>query len=178
MSAGFAFSPRDMVTSSAAGVTTSAPDAGHAVAQARTYMGFTPFALFLVLLAILAVAWGAWTTREILELRDRKIVSVSLTAIMKQFVAAEAQRPQSQDSARTRTLAFLQGVDTSIQALAAEGHIVLLSEAVAGQSVPDATPAVMAIVASRMSKVPASGDPGLSVPEGSSAPEAVGGAGQ
>ena len=110
----------------------------------------TPFGVIVMLLLILASAWSAWATREILEMRDRKIVSVSLTMMMREFVAGEARRPQSQASAQGRTIAFLQNVDASIEALVAQGNVVLISEAVAGRSVPDATPAVMALVSARM----------------------------
>lgn len=140
-----------------------------------TVMGFSLSALILLLLLLMPLAWGTWATREILELRERKIVSVSLTAMMKAFVTAEARRPQSPDSARTRTLAFLQSVETSIDFLASEGHVVLLSEAVAGNSVPDYTPEVMAIVASRMQRLPATDEtPDSEAREGSGAGEGSG----
>lgn len=93
-------------------------------------------------LLLLSIAWGAWSAKAILDLQKREIVSVSLTTILRDFVMSESNRSQTPEMATARTRIFLSGVDEIMKGLKEDGKIVLLSEAVAGNTVPDVTAAI------------------------------------
>ncbi len=123
--------------------------------SASRLLGFTPRDLAIVAAFLVLVVWAFWATRELLELRDRRIVSVSLSTIIKNFVAAEARNGSSPDQAAARTKAYLAATDAAMQSLSRSGATVLVSEAVVGNSVPDMTGAVAAAVQQAMTKQPA-----------------------
>ena len=94
------------------------------------------------LIAVLAIAvagWMIWATRTLIVLRERRIVSVSLSSLVRDFVAAEARAPQAGEASAARTRAYLAAVDHAVSALGRDGTVVLVSEATLGRSVPDAT---------------------------------------
>lgn len=108
-----------------------------------------------ILIAVLAIAvagWIVWATRTLITLRERRIVSVSLSSLVQDFVAAEARAPQAGEAAAARTRAYLAAVDRTVSALGRDGTIVLVSEATLGRSVPDATGTVRREIA-RMNEV-------------------------
>jgi hypothetical protein len=115
-------------------------------------LGFTPRDLAVIAAFLLLTVWAFWATRELLELRDRRIVSVSLSTIIKNFVAAEARNGSSPEQAAARTKAYLAATDAAMQSLSRGGATVLVSEAVVGNSVPDMTGAVADAVRQAMAK--------------------------
>ena len=123
--------------------------------RASRLLGFTPRDLAIVAAFLVLVVWAFWATRELLELRDRRIVSVSLSTIIKNFVAAEARNGSSPEQAAARTKAYLAATDAAMQSLSRSGATVLVSEAVVGNSVPDMTGAVADAVRQAMAKEPA-----------------------
>ena len=123
--------------------------------SASRLLGFTPRDLAIVAAFLVLVVWAFWATRELLELRDRRIVSVSLSTIIKNFVAAEARNGSSPEQAAARTKAYLVATDAAMQSLSSSGATVLVSEAVVGNSVPDMTGAVADAVRQAMAKQPA-----------------------
>lgn len=123
--------------------------------SASRLLGFAPRDLAIVAAFLVLVVWAFWATRELLELRDRRIVSVSLSTIIKNFVAAEARNGSSPDQAAARTKAYLAATDAAMQSLSRSGATVLVSEAVVGNSVPDMTGAVAAAVRQAMATQPA-----------------------
>jgi hypothetical protein len=123
--------------------------------SASRLLGFTPRDLAIVAAFLVLIVWAFWATRELLELRDRRIVSVSLSTIIKNFVAAEARNGSSPEQAAARTKAYLAATDAAMQSLSRSGATVLVSEAVVGNSVPDMTGAVADAVRQAMVKQPA-----------------------
>jgi Type-F conjugative transfer system protein (TrbI_Ftype) len=123
--------------------------------SASRLLGFTPRDLAIVAAFLVLVVWAFWATRELLELRDRRIVSVSLSTIIKNFVASEARNGSSPEQAAARTRAYLVATDAAMQSLSRSGATVLVSEAVVGNSVPDMTGAVADAVRQAMAKQPA-----------------------
>lgn len=114
------------------------------------FAGFTLKEL-LAILAFAAVAlWAAWATRELLALKERRTVSVSLTTMVQSFVAAEARRGADQGKAAARTKAYLGAIDAAMRAISSDGTTILVSEAVLGNSVPDVTATVMKAVNARV----------------------------
>lgn len=112
----------------------------------RLVAGFPlPVLAMLVVLGALLL-WSAWATRELLELRQRRVVSVSLSTLVADFVSAESRRGATPEVARAKTQLYLTAVSAAMNKLAADGTTVLVSEAVVGNSVPNYTPVVAAAV--------------------------------
>lgn len=121
-------------------------------ANPRTFAGFLVRDLVLFAAGIVIILWAVWATTLLLELRQRRIVSVSLTSIIKEFVAAESRNGSSPEVAAARTKAYLTATDAAMQSLSQSGATVLVSEAVVGNSVPDMTAAVSAAVKAHMAQ--------------------------
>lgn len=117
------------------------------LAGRRAIAGWSPRVLLAALLVLALGCWIGWATRTLLTLRDRRIVSVSLQALVQDFVASEARTPGSGDVSAARTRAYLASVDRAVSALGRDGTVVLVSEATLGRSVPDATGAVRRAIA-------------------------------
>lgn len=91
---------------------------------------------------LLMLGWNAWLTRELFELQDRRIVSVSLASLVRDYVGSEARRGATREQAVVKTQLYLAAVSAAMAKLSADGTTVLVGEAVLGNSVPDMTPAV------------------------------------
>jgi hypothetical protein len=122
----------------------------------RSFAGLSMRELLVVAGFLVMLLWAAWATRELLELRERRIVSVSLSTIIKDFVVAESRNGSAPEVAAARTKAYLAATDAAMQSLSRSGATVLVSEAVVGNSVPDMTTAVAKAVRQAMAKQPAS----------------------
>jgi hypothetical protein len=83
--------------------------------------------------------WGVWATHTIIELQRRQIVSVSLTSLVGDFIAAESRRASSPEQAAVRTRAYLADLDRAVAGLERDGAVVLVRESVLGRGVPDRT---------------------------------------
>jgi hypothetical protein len=121
----------------------------------RRIAGFTPRDLSVLVAFLLLTIWAIWATREVLELKERRIVSVSLSRIITDFVAAESRNGASPETATARTRAYLAATDEAMRSLSKGGATVLVSEAVVGNSVPDMTAAVAAAINARLAQTPA-----------------------
>ena len=106
----------------------------------------------LVLAGCIAAAllWGTWTTRALLELGKRQVVTVQLSRIMGDFVEAEARAGHPAEESRARIEAYLKALDAAVQELGHQGQIVLVAEAVVAGAVPDVTERVRSDVAHRL----------------------------
>ena len=104
--------------------------------------GARPRVLFVALLVLALACWMVWSTRTLITLRERRIVSVSLSTLIRDFVTAEARAPQSGEPSAARTRAYLAAVDRAVSDLGRDGTVVLVSEATLGRSVADMTGAV------------------------------------
>lgn len=117
--------------------------------------GFSPRQLAGMALVVIMLLWAAWATRELMILKNRRTVSVSLATMVQEFVAAEARRGANQQEAAARTKAYLTAIDAAMRAISEDGTTILVSEAVLGNSVPDVTQTVMKAVNSRLGIAPA-----------------------
>jgi hypothetical protein len=124
--------------------------------------GFSPCELVTMAMFALLLLWAAWATRELLILKDRRTVSVSLATMVQEFVAAEARRGANQQDAAARTKAYLTAIDAAMRAISEDGTTILVSEAVLGNSVPDVTQTVMTAVNSRLGMQQATSAPSAS----------------
>jgi hypothetical protein len=104
----------------------------------------------LVFGSSLALLWGAWSTKTLVELEQRQIVTVRLGTLMEEFVAAEARVQRTPQDAQARIALYLKGVQNVIDELAADGTTVLVAEAVISGSAPDRSAQVKAKLATWM----------------------------
>ena len=125
-----------------------------ALGPQRTFAGFTQRDLMMMAVGLVFSLWAIWATSALIELRQRRIVSVSLSTIIKDFVSAQSRSAATPEIAAARTKAYLVAVDAAMQSMSRDGTTVLVSEAVVGNSVPDMTSAVSAAVNDWLSKAP------------------------
>lgn len=121
----------------------------------RSFAGLPIATVILGALVLMIGLWSAWQTREILILKSHRTVSVSLSTIVRDFIRAEARNGGTPETAQMRTQAYLGATEAAIRALGEGGNTVLVSEAVAGNSVPDVTPEVKAAIEARLRQVTA-----------------------
>ena len=120
------------------------------VKRGWTIAGWPMRNVALAALLLLALVWAAWATRTLLDLSKRQIVSVSLSRLVGDFVAAEARNGGTPEETSRRTATYLAAVNETLGALAKDGTTVIVSEATLGKSVPDRTGWVAAQVQARL----------------------------
>lgn len=128
-------------------------------APRAVFAGLTLKELLVILAFAVVTLWAAWATRELLALKERRTVSVSLATMVQSFVAAEARRGADRGEAAARTKAYLGAIDAAMRAISSDGTTILVSEAVLGNSVPDVTETVMKAVNARIGLSPAAAAP-------------------
>ena len=121
-----------------------------AVRKHRTIAGWPLVSVIAAVLLIGALVWAAWTTRTLVELQQRRIVSVSLSRLVEDFVAAEARNGGTPEQSASRTASYLAAVNKAVAELGQDGTTVLVSEATLGRYVDDRTADVRARVARAM----------------------------
>jgi hypothetical protein len=120
------------------------------VARPRTFAGlaYPTIALLVAMLGLLI--WNGWATRELLALKRHRIVSVSLSTLISDFVIAESRGGGSAEETSARTKFYIAATQSAMKQLSADGTTILVSEAVMSNSVPDYTPVIKAAVAKAM----------------------------
>jgi hypothetical protein len=103
------------------------------------FAGLTKSQIAAALLLLAAAIWGMWVTRSLVMPREDHIVSARLSAIVGEYVQAQARStaPPAQVEAEMR--AFMASLDKELQRRSAGGQIVLVGEAVLTKNVPDIT---------------------------------------
>jgi hypothetical protein len=134
----------------AADATLSIPTRDSAIdtpaAQPRTFAGLS-FPMLALLVAMFGLLiWAGWTTRELLALKRHRIVSVSLSTLISDFVIAESRGGGSAEETSARTKFYIAATQSAMKKLSADGTTILVSEAVMSNSVPDYTPVIKAAV--------------------------------
>ena len=119
----------------------------------RTFAGLPLSTIVLGGLILLLALLSAWQTREILALRSHRIVSVSLSSLLHDYIAAEAHNAGSPEITALRTKLYVGATQAAVRGLSEQGYTVLVTEAVAGGSVPDITPAVKADIEAKLKAV-------------------------
>ena len=123
---------------------------GTAASASRTFAGLPLPTVILGALVLFMALWSLWLTRELLMLRSHKTVSVSLATIVHDFIAIEAHNGGTPETTAARTQLYLAATQSAIKSLTDQGQTVLVSEAVAGNSVPDVTPQLKAAIDARL----------------------------
>lgn len=120
----------------------------------RTFAGLPQSTIVLGALVLFLSLWAMWATRELMVLREHRIVSVSLGTIVRDFIAAEARARSTPDQAAYRTRVYLDATQGAMRSLARQNTTILVSEAVVGNSVPDITAQVKTAVDAKMNALP------------------------
>lgn len=122
------------------------------IAIPRRSAGIGRAQMVVLAVSIAAIAWGAWSTRAILDLRARPapLVKVQLGALVAEYVRTQARSAGSPEQIRTETALFMKSLDASLARRTRDGHVVLVSEAVIGGSVPDITAVVRREIHARL----------------------------
>lgn len=117
------------------------PDIMVAKAQkpGRTIAGWPVANVAIGTLLLLSLVWAAWATRSLNDLSKRQIVSVSLSRLVEDFVAAEARNGGTPEETSRQTATYLAAINETLGTLAKDGTTVIVSEATLGKSVPDRT---------------------------------------
>ncbi|WP_337847846.1 type-F conjugative transfer system protein TrbI [Sphingomonas sp.] len=115
------------------------PEPPRPSAKRALFGGFTRSQIFLGLVLLGALVWGMWVTKLLVAPRQDRIVSARLSAIVGEYVQAQARSasPPSQVEAEMRN--FMTSLDRELQSRSAQGQIVLVGEAVLTKNVPDIT---------------------------------------
>jgi hypothetical protein len=120
----------------------------------RRFAGMSPTAIVLALSMLGSTLWGVWATGKLLALEQRELVTVQLSALMGEFVEAEARSGRSPEEMQARVRTYLQAVEASVDHLRRDGRTVLIAEAVVAGSAPDLTSELRADVTRRMGASP------------------------
>lgn len=118
--------------------------------------------MLALMVVVAGLAWGAWTTRAILDLRraPAPFVKVQLGGLVADYVRAQARSATPPDQMGAQTQAFMKLLDVALAREAHAGRVVLVSEAVAGGSVPDITETVRREVYAKMPALRTAADGG------------------
>lgn len=141
-------------------IPSDAPVAAHKVDGAgmprkRGFAGFSWGQLAVGSALLGGLVWAAWTTREVMALKENRIVSVSIQAMANDFLMAEARSGVSPEQAEVDTRHYMATLQSVLKDRAGRGEIIIVSEAVVSGSVPDITPQVREAVGKAITASPA-----------------------
>jgi hypothetical protein len=121
-----------------AGQRTPAGQADASPAAPPRRIGWIPVALVGGLVA--AGLWGAWVTKNLMaEEGTAPMARVQLSAIVGEYVQAQARSATPPEQVTAETRAFMAEIQRNLEARGARGQIVLVGEAVLAGNVPDIT---------------------------------------
>lgn len=85
--------------------------------------------------------WGSWTTHKLLGLEQRvtTIRKVALADLVREYVQGQARSGAAPDQITAETGAYLKALNLAVARHAAQGEVLLLSNAVVAGDVPDIT---------------------------------------
>ncbi|MGB3723913.1 MAG: TrbI F-type domain-containing protein [Pacificimonas sp.] len=101
----------------------------------------------MLTISVAALLWAGWATITLMDVRDRRIVTVGLADLMADFIEVESRRVGDPETAKMRTAEYLAAVDRAVAGLAEDGTTVLVAEAVISDTAPDHTGRVRARIA-------------------------------
>ena len=121
-----------------AGLQTPAGQAAVSPAAPPRRIGWMPVALVGGLVA--AGLWGAWVTKNLMaEEGTAPMARVQLSAIVGEYVQAQARSATPPEQVTAETRAFMAEIQRNLEARGSKGQIVLVGEAVLAGNVPDIT---------------------------------------
>ncbi|MGB7404697.1 MAG: TrbI F-type domain-containing protein [Pacificimonas sp.] len=103
--------------------------------------------LLTMAISVAALLWAGWATITLMDVRDRRIVTVGLADLMADFIEVESRSVGDPETTKMRTVEYLAAVDRAVAELADDGTTVLVAEAVISDTAPDYTGRVRARIA-------------------------------
>ena len=143
--------------------------------------GFTLPQIAAGALILGATVWGMWVTKTLVTPRQDHIVSARLSAIVGDYVQAQARSATTAEQVEGEMRRFMAALDKEVQRRSDEGEIVMVGEAVLTKNVPDITDSIKkAVYASGVryprqataQDMPVMARPAASVPSSAPAPAA------
>lgn len=116
----------------------------------RRFAGLRVSTLLLGFALLLALIGTAWAAQTLVTLSRQHIVTVRLSALMGEFVDAEARKGSDPETARQHIAAYLAATQKAVDTLGKHGTTVLVAEAVVAGSAHDATDELRVDVAKAM----------------------------
>src|SRR3546814_10971375 len=102
------------------------PSADAAAAPASRRRGFAGFSWGQILggtALVAALLWGGWATRELMILKERRIVSISLAGMANDFIMAEARSGASPEQVDSDTRHFMAAMQRPLQERSEERRV-------------------------------------------------------
>jgi hypothetical protein len=118
------------------------PDPLSAKPRRTLIAGFTRMQVVAGLLVLAAFVWGMWVTKLLVAPRQDHIVSARLSAIVGDYVQAQARSASPPEQVEAEMRKFMASLDNELQKRSAHGQIVLVGEAVLTRNVPDITESI------------------------------------
>lgn len=106
------------------------------------FAGFSRAQLVMVAAVGASLVWGMWVTKTLVTPARDRIVSARLSAIVGDYVQAQAHSPSPQPQVEADMRRFMAALDQELQRRSQKGEIVMVGEAVLSKSVPDITESI------------------------------------
>lgn len=106
------------------------------------FAGLTRSQIAAGALIVAAVVWGMWVTKTLLTPAQDHIVSARLSAIVGDYVQAQARSATTPDRVEGEMRRFMAALDKEVQRRSDRGEIVMVGEAVLTKNVPDITDSI------------------------------------
>jgi len=103
------------------------------------FAGFSRLQILAGCVILAIFVWGMWVTKTLVTPKQDHIVSARLSAIVGEYVQAQARSASSPAQVESEMRAFMASLDKELQRRSAGGQIVLVGEAVLTKNVPDIT---------------------------------------
>ncbi|WP_242128553.1 TrbI F-type domain-containing protein [Sphingobium sp. Sx8-8] len=110
--------------------------------RASLIAGFTRGQLVAGAALALGLAWGMWVTKSLLMPDHPRIVSARLSAIVGDYVRAQAHSASPRPQVQVEMRRFMAALDGELQRRSQKGEIVMVGEAVLSKTVPDVTESI------------------------------------
>lgn len=120
------------------------PPAPRAAARRRRaiFAGYSRGQILAGVVILLGLIWGMWVTKTLLAPQRDQIVSARLSAIVGEYVQAQARSASSPEQVEAETRRFMARLEGELQRRSHDGQVVMVGEAVLSRNVPDITDSV------------------------------------
>ena len=110
--------------------------------RAGLFAGFTRGQLAAGAAIVAGLLWGMWVTKALVTPAKDRIVSARLSAIVGDYVRAQAHSAAPQPQVEAEMRRFMASLDKELQRRSQRGEIVMVGEAVLSKNVPDITESI------------------------------------
>ncbi|WP_323810816.1 type-F conjugative transfer system protein TrbI [Sphingobium baderi] len=104
-----------------------------------SFAGLSRWQMLGGFMILLGLVWAMWVTRALLTPPPPSIVSARLSAIVGEYVRAQARSASPPERVEAEMRRFMSALEEELQRRSKEGEIVVVGEAVLSRNVPDIT---------------------------------------